>query len=143
MRIIGGSTAFAFAGVLGAVACVDGRTSQGLVFHWRWFALVWMTIGAGAGWFLWQAVWAADAAGTPRVRRRFVTWLVLLAIGGAAVFVFPIIYVPAAQFRDVLTGLIAAVLVLSFVGWMIFRLGKLFSEPQAGAHSEKESQTKP
>jgi hypothetical protein len=136
------STAIAFATVLGAVACVDGGSSQGLVFRWRWLALLWMAFGALAGWFLWQAVWAADTVGTPRVRRRLMIYLVLLGIGGVAVFVFPITFVPPGQFRDVLTGLIAAVAVLTFVGWMIFHLGRLFSADGAGDRAGKRADPK-
>ena len=117
------------------MACVARTPVQGLIFRWRWGALIWMLLGACAGWYLWQAVWAADAQ-TPRARRRFFVMLVCLALGGLTVFVFPIIFVPAGQFREVLTGLLAAVLVLSIVGWMIFQLGRMFS---AGDQSEGDS----
>ena len=139
MRIIAVSTAVAFAGVLGSAACVDRTTAQGLVFRWRWIALLWMGLGAGGGWYLWQAVWAADTARTPRARRRLVISFGCLALGGVAVFVFPIIFVPAGQFREVLTGLFAAILVLSLVGWMIFQLGRMFT---GGEDRESHSTTK-
>jgi hypothetical protein len=127
MRIIGGSTALAFAAVLGSVACVDRSATQGLVFRWRWTALIWMALGAVAGWYLWHLVRVADDSHTPRARKRLMVYLVILALCGVAVFVFPIIFVPAGQFREVLIGLVAAIAVLGFVGWMIFRLGRLFS----------------
>jgi len=127
MRIIAASTAFAFAAVLGTAACVDGGGgSHGLVFRWRWAALVWMALGATAGWSLWQAVWAAEAGRTARLRRRLMLNLAVVALGGIAVFAFPITFVPAGQFGEVLTGLLAAIVVLSFVGWMVVQLGRLF-----------------
>lgn len=132
MRIISGSTALAFAAVLGSVSCVERNPVQGLVFHWRWAALFWMAVGAAFGWYLWQAIWASDETENPQVRRRILLRLSVLAAGGIAVFVFPIVFVPSGQLGEVLTGLIAAVLVLGFVGWMIFRLGKLLSEESPG-----------
>jgi hypothetical protein len=142
MRIIAVSTALAFAAVLGSVACVDRTVSQGLVFRWRWIALPWMALGVVAGWYLWRLVWAADNSDTPRARRRLIIYLSLLAAGGIAVFVFPIVFVPSGQFREVLTGLIAAILVLGFVGWMIFRLGRLFSGDGSDDSGDDSSQSK-
>lgn len=135
MRIIAGSTAIAFAAVLGSVACVARTPAQGLVFHWRWMALLWMVAGAVAGWSLWRAVWAADSAGTPRARRRLMVMLVLLGAGGLGVFVFPIVFVEAGQIREVATGLLAAILVLSFVGWMIFQLGRMFGQDEGSTNN--------
>jgi hypothetical protein len=143
MRIISGSTALAFAAILGSVSCVERNPVQGLVFHWRWAALFWMAGGAAAGWYLWQAVWAVDTDETPRARRRLLLSLALLAAGGIAVFVFPIVFVPAGQVGEVLTGLIAAVLVLSFVGWMIFRLGKVLSDESPGDTGRQGPDQKP
>lgn len=127
LRIIAVSTALAFAAMLGTAACVDGHGSHGLVFRWRWAALVWMAFGAAAGWTLWQAVWAADASATARRRRRVMLYLAIVALGGIAVFAFPITFVPAGKFGEVFTGLVAALIVLSFVGWMVVLLGKLFA----------------
>jgi hypothetical protein len=63
---------------------------------------------------------------------------VLLLVGGLAVFAYPFRFVPREKFKDVLIGLMTAFLVLSFAGWMLFRLFRALSKSESRPeHSRK------
>jgi hypothetical protein len=81
-----------------------------------------MCIGASAGWYLWLLIGRLEMHPAPATRQRLVAFCVLLLVAGLAVFAYPFRFVPPEKFRDVLIGLVAALLVLSFAGWMLFRL---------------------
>ena len=87
-----------------------------------------MFIGAAAGWFLWVLIGRLEANPSVAARRGLVVYCVLLSLGGLAVFAYPFRFVPPEKFRDVLIGLVAALIVLSFAGWMLFRLFKALSK---------------
>ena len=116
------ATALSFAVVLGSVACLVWSPSAGLGFRWRWIALVWMAVGASAGAYLWQLIGRLDEHPSPAARKRLVLYCLVLLVGGLAVFAYPFRFVPPEKFRDVLIGLLAALGVLSFAGWMLFLL---------------------
>jgi drug/metabolite transporter (DMT)-like permease len=114
--------------VLGSVACVVWSPGAGLGFRWRWEALLWMVLGAAAGWYLWVLIDRLEAAPNLKTRKQLVFYCVLLLLGGLAVFAYPFRFVPPEKFRDVLIGLAAALFVLSFAGWMLFRLFRALSK---------------
>ena len=115
--------------VLGSTACVcPGEGDQGLVFHWRWLALIWGAGGLWAGWHLWSLIWQLENVPGVKPQQRLRRYCIALAIGGVAVFAYPFRFVAPDKLRGVLTGLIAALVVLSLVGWMIFRLVEGFSD---------------
>lgn len=121
-RIASFATALSFAVVLGSVACLVWSPNAGLGFRWRWTALVWMVIGASAGVYLWQLIGRLERQPGPAARKRLVLYCLVLLVGGLAVFAYPFRFVPPEKFRDVLIGLMAALAVLSFAGWMLFVL---------------------
>ena len=130
-RIAAVGTAAGFAVVLGSVACVVPAGAQGLDFRWRWLALLWGAVGLAGGWHLWRLLWRLEAEPSDKARRRLIRFCVVLFIGGVAAFAYPFRYVAPEKFRDVLTGLGAAVLVLTFAGWMLFRLFRSLSSEGA------------
>lgn len=129
-RIATAATALGFAAVLGSVACVQPAEGQGLEFQWHWFAVLWILLGAAAGWRLWHLLWRAQTDPRPAARRALVRYGIVLAVGGLLVFAYPFRFVAPQKFRDVLTGLGAAALVLAFVGWMLYRLVKSLARDQ-------------
>jgi hypothetical protein len=135
-RIASTATALSFAVVLGSVACLEWSPSAGLGFRWQWPALLWMFIGAAAGWYLWRLLGRLEANPSQAARKRLVVYCLVLVVGGLAAFAYPFRFVPAEKFRDVLIGLVAALVVLSFSGWMLFRLFRALnrsdSPPQRG-----------
>lgn len=128
--ILTGSTAVGAATVFGSLACLERSPNQGLDFHWRWAALPWMVLGALAACYFWRLVWraGADTAGKGRTRlRRY--GLVVMGIALAA-FAYPIRFVADENIQDVLIGLGAAAAVLTLIGWMMFRLVRLFTRDE-------------
>src|SRR5690348_16958349 len=81
-----------------------------------------MVVGAAAGSYLWQLIGRLEKQPSPAARKRVVLYCLGLLIGGLAVFAYPFRFVPREKFRDVLIGLVAALAVLSFAGWMLFLL---------------------
>lgn len=130
-RIAAVGTASAFAIVLGSLACVVPAGAQGLDFRWHWVAVVWGAVGLAGGWRLWHLLWRVQAEPTPRARRRLLRYCFLLLLGGVAAFAYPFRFVAPEKFQDVLTGLGAAVIVLTFAGWMLFRLFRSLSREEA------------
>lgn len=136
-RIAAAGTGLSFASVLGSVACLVWSPDAGLGFRWRWEALLWMLLGAAAGWYLWVLIGRLDSHPNQAARKRLVAYCVLLLLGGLAVFAYPFRFVPQEKFRDVLIGLITALLVLSFAGWMLFRLFRALSRGEPPENSRK------
>lgn len=130
-RIASVSTALSFAVVLGSVACLGWSPSAGLGFGWRWTALIWMIVGAAAGLYLWQLIGRLEKQPGPVARKRLVLYCLALLVGGLAVFAYPFRFVPPEKFRDVLIGLVAALAVLSFAGWMLFLLFRALNRSEA------------
>ena len=127
-RIAAVATGLSFAIVLGSVACVDWSPAAGLGFRWRWAALLWMGVGLAAGGYLWLLIGRLETAPSHAAQRRLVIYCIVLLLAGLAVFAYPFRFVPPEKFRDVLIGLAAALFVLSFAGWMLFRLFRALSK---------------
>ena len=137
-RIVVVSTALGFAAVLGTAACLERGADQGLDFHWHWRALLWMGLGVAAAVRLWQLLWRAQADDTGKAGKSLVKFCILLLIGALGVFVYPILFVSSEHFNDVLTGLSLATAVLTFVGWMIYRVARGFEESDADNDTAKK-----
>lgn len=137
-RIAAAGTGLSFAIVLGSIACVVWSPGAGLGFRWRWVALPWMALGAAAGWYLWVLIGRLEAAPTSRTRKHLVLYCMLLLLGGLAIFAYPFRFVPQEKFRDVLIGLAAALFVLSFAGWMLFRLFRALSKSDSPAEHRRK-----
>jgi uncharacterized protein YfiM (DUF2279 family) len=142
-RIISASTALGFAAALGSAACVERGVNHGLAFRWHWSALAWMTLGVAAAYRLWHLVWLAQSDATGKARKRLVRYGALLTVGGLGVFVYPMVFVAREQFGDVLIGLIAAFAVLTFVGWMIYRVFQGFIRSDAADQAVNARDAKP
>ena len=137
-RIAAAGTGLSFAFVLGSVACVVWSPEAGLGFQWRWGALAWSVLGAAAGWYLWVLIGRLEAAPNAKTRKQLVFHCVLLLVGGLAVFAYPFRFVPQEKFKDVLIGLAAALFVLGFAGWMLFRLFRALSKDDSPAEHSRE-----
>jgi hypothetical protein len=123
-RIVLVSTAMGFAAVLGSAACLERGADGGLTFRWHWRALIWMALGVVVAMRLWRLLWRAQSDGTGKAASQLKRFCAGLLIGAVGVFVYPILFVSSEHFDDVLTGLSLATAVLTFVGWMIYRVIK-------------------
>jgi hypothetical protein len=129
MAMVG--TAVGFAAALGTMACLQRSAGNGLTLQWHWRAVLWMALGSAAAVRLWRLVWRAEAENTPRAKKSLKRFCVVLLASALVVFVYPIAFVSSEHFSDVLTGLSLATAVLTFVGWMIYRVARGSEENDA------------
>ena len=92
---------------------------------WIWRSLLWGLVGGGTCMYFWAMVWPSKPVqGSARAR----TWRGWLVVSLPSLYwlSFPLHFKSGHDFSDVLTGLIAAGLILAFGAWMVIRLIKAF-----------------
>ncbi len=127
-RIVVASTAIGFAAVLGSEACLERSAGQGFDFHWHWRALFWMAVGVAGAFRLWHLVWQSQSEANPKAHARLARFCLVVALAAAGVFIYPITFITGEQIREVLIGLSLAAAVLTFTGWMIYRVFRGFEK---------------
>lgn len=93
-------------------------------------------VTAVVGWAIGRGLWRLGRASTPgegeadrRLRGRVIWGLALLGVLILAGFVVAAMGIPGERRRDMVAGGVVAILVLSGVGWILWRLAKLFGRP--------------
>jgi hypothetical protein len=126
-RIIIVACALSLATMYGWLACFDRQPKGDFYFHWRWSALLWIVIGLASNAYFWRKIWppAGRAAAT---RKDVIKGSIVLGVPGLWWLTFPLRFLSGQHFWDVMTGLIAAALVLSFGAWMVIKLIKAFEK---------------
>lgn len=96
-----------------------------------WVAFV---LGAVLSYGYWRL--ASQPATTPgrRLFRRICTWLLMLS--GVGALLYPLRFLPAERLPDVAIGFTCAVVVLSFVGYLMWRLKKFFDQDEEQSNSQ-------
>lgn len=131
-RLLIGATAFALGVMIASVGSI--RTSgSGLQFVWHWSVLIWSLLGALCAWPFWHLVWAVQDNPSRSNKLRLALFCVLMLGLGVGGFLYPLRYTAPAYREDLLEGLIAAVLVLSAGGSMLFFLGRAFSRADSNS----------
>lgn len=95
-------------------------------FHWRWLVLVWAVIGFGSAIYCWRQIWPPGNRAV--THGGIVRGVFVLAIPGIWWLILPLRAQSGQHLWEVVIGLTAAALVLSFGAWLIFRLGKAFED---------------
>ena len=123
VRLVSLSTASGFAGMLGSLACLSRGPNGRLLIGWSPWSLLLGAIGFAAGLGFWRLLWRAEAEQDPAhpIRRRLVQYSIGLGVVAFSCFVYPIRFVDPVRRREVFLGLIMAIAVLTFVGWLIFQ----------------------
>lgn len=125
-RMVSVSTAVSLAAAYGWLAGYVRQPNGDLNFHWRWMVLIWAFIGYISTVYFWHKIWPpGNRAST---RKGVIEGSVALALPGIWWLIFPLRAQSGQHLWQVLEGLSAAVLVLSFGAWMIFRLGRAFED---------------
>jgi hypothetical protein len=127
--IVSYSTALAFGGMLASLEALYNDTS-GFSFHFSVGTLAAFAIGFAVGLIYWRIV-SLDAAGGASLLLRASSFLLLL--GGVAAFLYPLRFLPAEKLHEVLQGLTAAVVALSLIALMLWRLKIFFDQDAAKA----------
>jgi hypothetical protein len=113
--------------LVGSMASLRPGPQRWLQFEWNWSMPLW----AAAAWLLnnrwWKSVWELQdhPEATPAARKSFLRYSALLALLGIATFLYPIRFAAGENYRALAEGLLKAIAALSFVGWMLYRTGKL------------------
>src|SRR5262249_15853050 len=129
-NIVAGSTAVAFGLVFCSLACVGRNANGALDFEWQWPALIWLLVGICGGWYFWKLAWWSEKAARPHAKAYFIAFCALLCLLTLYLFVRPLRFVAQEIVRDVLVGMVLAVIVLTLFGYLIFTLGRWFSRDE-------------
>ena len=79
---------------------------------WRWPILIWVIIGLGSTIYFWHAIWPPQ--NRTATRRQIVLGVIVVVLPGLWWLIFPLRSLSGQHAREVITGLIAAAIVLSF-----------------------------
>lgn len=119
-------TALSLAAAYGWLAGFVRQPNGDFSFHWRWLVLLWALIGLASTIYFWRKIWPPHDL--PATRKGIVKGTFALLLPGLWWLVLPLRSLSGQHFWDVVKGLVAAIIVLSFGAWMIIRLGKAFEE---------------
>ena len=144
-------TALSLAVAYGWLAGFEKQPGGNLAFHWRWVIIPWALVGLISGIYFWRKMWPPP--GRPHATRKdIIEGVIALVLPGVWWLIFPLRVLSGQHLWDVLKGLIAAAVVLSFGTWMIVRLGKSFEDsgnpnpddtpPDHGAISDRDPDEK-
>ncbi len=126
-RIVIVATALSLATMYGWLACFDRQPNGSFYFHWQWIALLWIILGFVTNAYFWRKIWPPAGGGTA-TRREILQGSIVLALPCLWWLTFPLRFLSGQHFWDVMTGLVAAALVLSFGAWMVIKLIKAFEQ---------------
>ncbi|HEV2318699.1 MAG TPA: hypothetical protein VGV18_03050 [Verrucomicrobiae bacterium] len=125
-RIVSISTALSLAVAYGWLAGFVRQPNGKLTFQWRWLVAVWALTGIVTTIYFWRKIWPpVDRAAS---RRGIVKGTVALALPGIWWLIFPLRSQSGQNLWQVIEGLAAAALVLTFGAWMLIRLGRAFED---------------
>jgi hypothetical protein len=118
--------AFILAATYGWLAGFVRQPNGGLIFHWRWLVLIWACIGFVSTVYFWHKIWPSE--NRPATRKGAIEGTIALAVPGLWWLIFPLRSQSGQHLWEVIAGLTAAVVVLSFGAFLIFRLGRAFED---------------
>jgi peptidoglycan/LPS O-acetylase OafA/YrhL len=125
-RVVMWFTALSLGAAYGWLAGFVQQGNGDLTFQWRWLIPVWAFIGTASTIYFWHKVWPPEnQKGT---RRGIVLGVIALALPCLWWLILPLRSQSGQHLWQVVEGLTAAILVLTFGGWMIFRLGRAFED---------------
>ena len=122
-------TALSLAAAYGWLAGFARQPNGDLSLQWRWPILLWVLIGLGSTVYFWRAIW--PPRNQPVTRKGVVLGTIVLLLPGLWWFILPLRSLSGQHARQVITGLIAAAIVLSFGAWMVIRLVRSFENEDA------------
>jgi hypothetical protein len=118
--------ALTLAATYGWLAGFVRQPNGGLIFHWRWLVLLWACIGFASTFYFWHKIWPPEDR--PATRKGIIEGSIALAVPGLWWLIFPLRSQSGQHLWEVIVGLTAAVVVLSFGAFLIFRLGRAFED---------------
>ena len=129
--VIVAATALGFAAVFGWLACIQRKENGEVEFHWQMGAWLWIAIGIACTVYFWRQVWPVKNHSPAGARRRVIKGWAALLIPSLMWMAYPLRFISGQQLLNVFIGLAIAATVLTFGGWMVFRLIKGFANEEA------------
>jgi hypothetical protein len=123
-------TALSLAVAYGWLAGFVRQANGGLSFEWQWPIAPWALGGAASAIYFWRKIWPLPNQ-PDATRKDVVKGFVVLLVPGLWWLVLPLRSFSGQHFWDVVKGLTAAIIVLSFGAWMVIHLGKSFERVDA------------
>ncbi len=126
--------AAASVGTLASILVAVRQINPVLRLEFDFLSLAAGVVAAGVGWVLGRGLWrlgrGSAGSGDQRVLRRWVV-VGLSALGILTVLGFVVASsgIPDNRKGDVLAGAAMAILALSAIGWLVWRLAKIFGQP--------------
>ncbi|HUA65021.1 MAG TPA: hypothetical protein VME24_04180 [Alphaproteobacteria bacterium] len=120
------SIALILAATYGWLAGFVRQADGGLIFHWRWLVLIWAGIGFVSTVYFCHKIWPRESR--PATRKGIIEGAIALALPALWWLIFPLRSQSGQHLWEVIAGLTAAVLVLSFGAFLIYRLGRAFED---------------
>ncbi|MSU34629.1 MAG: hypothetical protein EXS36_05880 [Pedosphaera sp.] len=120
-QLVAMATGLAFAGMLASLAAVEVGAGGKLVLRWHWAIAPLVILGLVIGVGFWRLVFRSAAHETNLSHRRLRQAAAGLAGMAITSFLYPLRFVQPDRRNEVLIGLVLAIVVLSFVGWLVWK----------------------
>lgn len=120
-QLVAAATGLAFAGMLASLAAIEVGAGGKLVLRWHWAIGPLVVLGLVIGVSFWRLVFRSAAHETYLGRRRLKRAALGLAAMAITSFLYPLRFVGPDRRNEVLIGLALAFVVLSFVGWLLWK----------------------
>ncbi len=137
MVVVG--TALSLAVAYGWLAGFARQADGDLSFQWRWPIPLWAFIGLASTFYFWHKIWPPQ--NRTAIRRDNVLGSIALLLPGVWWIVSPLRSLSGQHAHEVVEGLVAVALVLSFGAWMIIHLARSFEAEDAEDLKNLDSDT--
>jgi hypothetical protein len=129
------ATALVFATAFGWLACIQRLDSGEVEFQWQGTAWLWIAVGLAAPVYFWRQIWPKQNVPSAGSTGRVIKGWAALLIPSLMWLAYPLRFISGPQLLNVIIGLGIAATVLTFGGWMVFRLIKGFADEEVPAAS--------
>lgn len=142
-RIAGVGASLAF-GVMVASLFAIKPVTEGLAFELNASVIISFIAAAVVAWFYWRMVARMAMARAPEQRRKkFAAFSVGLLLVGIVSFLYPLKFIPAEKRKDVFIGLGLAIVVLSGVGGVMWKVRNFLEADLKRSESEENKSREP
>ena len=124
------ATALVFAAMFGWLACLQRMESGEVEFHWQRSAWLWIALGLVGPVYFWRQIWPGQTVSPAGAARRQIKGWAALLVPSLMWMAYPLRFISGQQRLNVGIGLGVAAMVLTFGGWMVFRLIKGFADEE-------------
>ncbi len=113
------------------LACIKRMAGGEVEFHWQWNAWLWIAVGIASPVYFWRQIWPTQPVSKNGATRRQIKGWAALLIPSLMWMAYPLRFISGQQLLNVGIGLAIAGTVLTFGGWMVYRLIKGFAADEA------------